>query len=128
MEKRTMEREVQQGNASLCFYDMKAARIEDQVFLSLLFGFELITTGNREILNQMIHALQLKLCSEQTQKLADDKLHCSFTLENTHKKLLDVRRSSQQAKESLEEAQSKVEKSRGALMELQIELERERYR
>ncbi|KAB1225237.1 E3 ubiquitin-protein ligase BRE1-like 1 [Morella rubra] len=99
MEKRTMEREVQQGNASLCFYDMKAARIEDQ----------------------------LKLCSEQTQKLADDKLHCSFTLENTHKKLLDVRRSSQQAKESLEEAQSKVEKSRGALMELQIELERERF-
>lgn len=40
MEKRTMEREVQQANTSLCFYDMRAARVEDQVFLSLIFGFE----------------------------------------------------------------------------------------
>ncbi|XP_042959417.1 E3 ubiquitin-protein ligase BRE1-like 1 isoform X2 [Carya illinoinensis] len=97
MEKRTMEREVQQANASLCFFDMKASRIEDQ----------------------------LKICSEQIQKLVDDKLHGSFTLESTQKKLLDVRRSFQQAQESLEESQSKVEKSRVALVELQIELERE---
>ncbi|KAF5470011.1 hypothetical protein F2P56_010564 [Juglans regia] len=99
MEKRTMEREVQQANASLCFFDMKASRIEDQ----------------------------LKICSEQIQKLIDDKLHGSFTLESTHKKLLDVRRSFQQAQESLEESQSKVEKSRVELVELQIELERERF-
>lgn len=76
----------------------------------------------------MCFALQLKICSEQIQKLIDDKLHGSFTLESTHKKLLDVRRSFQQAQESLEESQSKVEKSRVALVELQMELERERYR
>ncbi|XP_059451247.1 E3 ubiquitin-protein ligase BRE1-like 1 isoform X1 [Corylus avellana] len=99
MDQRTMEREVQQANASLCFYDMRAARVEDQ----------------------------LKFCSEQIQKLADDKLHSSFSLENTQKKLLDVKRLSQQARESLEELQSKVERSRAALVGLQIELERERF-
>ncbi len=72
--------------------------------------------------------MQLKLCSEQIQKLADDKYHSSVTLENTQKKLLDVRRSSQQAMESLEESQLKVEKSRATLVELQIGLETERYR
>ncbi|XP_062100542.1 E3 ubiquitin-protein ligase BRE1-like 1 isoform X1 [Humulus lupulus] len=30
MGKRTLEREIQQANSSLNFYDMKAARIEDQ--------------------------------------------------------------------------------------------------
>lgn len=99
MNKRTMERELQQASASLNFYDVKAARIEDQ----------------------------LKLCSEQIQKLADDKYHSSVTLENTQKKLLDVRRSSQQAMESLEESQLKVEKSRATLVELQIGLETERF-
>ncbi|XP_035540989.1 E3 ubiquitin-protein ligase BRE1-like 1 isoform X1 [Juglans regia] len=99
IEKRTTEREVQQANSSLCFYDMKAARVEDQ----------------------------LKSCSEHIQKLADDKLHSSFTLENSQKKLLDMRRSSQQAHESLEDLQSKVEKSRMAVVEMQIELERERF-
>ena len=72
--------------------------------------------------------MQLKVCSEQIQKFEDDKFHSSVALENTQKKLLDVRRSSQQARESLEESQSKVEKSRVVLVELQIELERERYR
>lgn len=72
--------------------------------------------------------MQLKVCSEQIQKLADDKYHGSVALENTQKKLLDVRRSSQQTRESLEESQSKAEKSRVVLVELQIELERERYR
>lgn len=74
----------------------------------------------------MILALQLKSCSEHIQKLADDKLHSSFTLENSQKKLLEMRRSSQQAQESLEDLQSKGEKSRVTVVEMQIELERER--
>jgi E3 ubiquitin-protein ligase BRE1 len=128
MDQRTMEREVQQANASLCFYDMRAARVEDQVFLSHVFGFELIAMDNVNILSQnYIFALQLNICSEQIQKLADDKLHSSLSLENTQKKLLDVKRLSQQARESLEELQSKVDRSRAALVGLQIELERERY-
>lgn len=32
MDKRTLEREIQQANLSVNFYDMKAARIEDQVY------------------------------------------------------------------------------------------------
>ena len=32
MDKRTLEREIQQANLSFNFFDMKAARIEDQVF------------------------------------------------------------------------------------------------
>ena len=34
LEKHTMEREIQQANASLDFYDMKAARVKDQVCMT----------------------------------------------------------------------------------------------
>ncbi|XP_057998195.1 E3 ubiquitin-protein ligase BRE1-like 1 isoform X3 [Hevea brasiliensis] len=92
MDKRTMEREIQQANISLDFYNVKAARIEDQVH-----------------------------------KLKEEKFQNSSTLENTQKRLVDVRKSSNQARESLEDSQSKVGRSRAALLELQIELERERF-
>lgn len=71
--------------------------------------------------------MQLKISSDQVKRLAEEKFQNSGTLENTQKRLLDVGRSSQQARESLEESQSKVDSSRGALLELQIELETERY-
>ena len=70
--------------------------------------------------------LQLRFCPDQVQKLAEKRFQNSISLENTQKRLSDVRRSSNQARESLEESQSKIEKSRVALVELQIELERER--
>ena len=75
----------------------------------------------------MILALQFKMCSDQVQKLAEDRFQSLATLENTQKKLLDVRKSSQQLRESLERSQSKVEKSRVGLVGLQIDLEKERY-
>lgn len=75
----------------------------------------------------MILSLQLKICRDQIQKLAEDKFQRAITLENTQKRLSDVRKSSQQAREALEESQSKVDRSRMGLSELQIELERERY-
>ncbi|KAJ9128778.1 hypothetical protein P3X46_034484 [Hevea brasiliensis] len=99
MDKRTMEREIQQANISLDFYNVKAARIEDQ----------------------------LKICFDQVHKLKEEKFQNSSTLENTQKRLVDVRKSSNQARESLEDSQSKVGRSRAALLELQIELERERF-
>uniref|UniRef100_A0A5B7BUQ2 E3 ubiquitin protein ligase n=1 Tax=Davidia involucrata TaxID=16924 RepID=A0A5B7BUQ2_DAVIN len=99
MDKQTMERAIQQANTSVDFYDMKAARIEDQ----------------------------LKICSDQVQKLAEDGFQSSATLENSQKRLSDVRKSSLQLKESLEESQSKVDKSRVGLVQLQIELEKERF-
>ncbi|KAL6124537.1 hypothetical protein ACLB2K_077049 [Fragaria x ananassa] len=100
MDKRKMEREIQQGNASLNFYEMKAARIEDQ----------------------------LKICSDQLQRLAEHKFQGAVQLENTQKRLMDVRRSSQQAWDSLEESQSKVVKGRLTLSEMQIDLENERLK
>ncbi|XP_022733211.1 E3 ubiquitin-protein ligase BRE1-like 1 isoform X2 [Durio zibethinus] len=99
LEKHTMEKEIQQASASLDFYDMKAARIEDQ----------------------------LRFCSDKVQQLAQERFQKSVSLENTQKRLSDVRRSSHHARESLEDSQSKIEKSRMALVELQIELERERF-
>ncbi|XVF33573.1 hypothetical protein REPUB_Repub17cG0180000 [Reevesia pubescens] len=98
-EKHTMEKEIHHASASLDFYEMKAARIEDQV----------------------------RFCSNQVQKLAEERFRNSDSLENTQKRLSDVRRSSHQARESLEDSQSKIEKSRLALVELQIEIERERF-
>ncbi|PPR82618.1 hypothetical protein GOBAR_AA38093 [Gossypium barbadense] len=98
-EKHTMEKDIQQASSSLDFYETKAARIEDQ----------------------------LRFCSDQVQKLAEERFQNSVSLENTQKRLSDIRRSSHQARESLEDSQSKIERSRVALVELQIELERQRF-
>ncbi|KAM1157176.1 hypothetical protein FF1_027812 [Malus domestica] len=99
MDKRKMEREIQLGNHSLNFYNMKAARIEEQ----------------------------LKICKNHIQKVAEDKLQKQITLENTRKRVLEVRRQSQQLWEALDASQSKVEKSHNGLSDLQLELERERF-
>lgn len=99
MDRRTMEREVEQANASLDFYDMKAAKIEDQ----------------------------LKICSDQVHKITEDRLQSSVSLENTQRRLLDVKRLAQQARNSLEQSQSKLSAKRLSLAEQQIELEIERY-
>ncbi|KAK8630388.1 hypothetical protein V6N13_079184 [Hibiscus sabdariffa] len=98
-EKHTMEKEIQQASASLDFYNMKAARIEDQ----------------------------LRFCTDQVQKLGEERFQKSVSLENTQKRLSDIRRSSHQARESLEDSQLKIEKSRVVLVELQIEIEREQF-
>ncbi|OMP00714.1 Zinc finger, RING-type [Corchorus olitorius] len=100
LEKHTIEKEIQQANATLEFYDMKAARIEDQ----------------------------LRFCSDQAQKLAEERFQNSVLLENTQKRLSDARKASNQARESLEDSQSNIEKSRVALVELQIEIEREKFK
>ena len=71
-------------------------------------------------------ALQLKMCSGQVQRLAEDKCQSSEALENTQKRLLDVRRESQRLRESLARSQSKVERSRMGVAELKMELEKER--
>ncbi|TYJ36290.1 hypothetical protein E1A91_A05G297400v1 [Gossypium mustelinum] len=100
LEKHNMEKEIQQASTSLDFYNMKAARIEDQ----------------------------LRFCSDQVQKLGEERFQKSVSLENTQKRLSVMRRSSHQAKESLEDSQFKIERSRAALLELQIEIERERFK
>lgn len=70
--------------------------------------------------------MQLKASQDQVHRLAEEKSQKSVMLENTRKRLADVRKSSRQAKESLDHSQLKVERSRAALLELQIELEKER--
>ncbi|KAF5952884.1 hypothetical protein HYC85_010828 [Camellia sinensis] len=99
MEKQTMEKAIHQAEASVDFYSMKAARIEDQ----------------------------FKMCSEQVQTLAEDRFQSLSILENTQKKLLDVRKSSQQLRDLLDRSQSKADKGRVSLAELQIYLEKERF-
>ncbi|KAI3857860.1 hypothetical protein MKX03_016940 [Papaver bracteatum] len=99
LEKQNKEKEFQQANASLSYYELKGARLSDQ----------------------------LKLCSEQIQKIGEDRCQTSSTLEKTQKRLLDVRRESQRLRESLSKSHSKVEKIRVTVAELQIELANERF-
>ncbi|KAK6162603.1 hypothetical protein DH2020_002444 [Rehmannia glutinosa] len=99
MEKRMLEKSVQQTKKTVDFYDFKAGRIEDQ----------------------------LKAYSDHMQRLAEDKVHNAAAVENTQRRLSDVRKSSQQQMGKLEEAQSQVDRSREYLAELQIELEKERF-
>lgn len=100
LDKQTMEKEIHQAQVSLDFYDNKATRIEEQ----------------------------LRFCSGHVQKLAEDRSQNIITFENAQKRLLDVKRASQKARDSLEESQSKIESSRVCLSELQIEIEMERFK
>ncbi|KAK7293410.1 hypothetical protein RJT34_16275 [Clitoria ternatea] len=99
MEKRVIEQEIQQANISMNLYDVKAARIEDQ----------------------------FKFCSDQLQRLKEDKIQSSVSLESTQRRLLDIRRQSQQVRDTVMEMQSKIGSSRVTCMELQVELEKERF-
>ncbi|KAM3238484.1 E3 ubiquitin-protein ligase BRE1-like 1 [Capsicum annuum] len=98
-ESQITERAVEDANTMVNSYETKAAKIDDQ----------------------------LRGCSDLVQKLAEDRAQNSLALENTQKRLLDVRKSSQQLRETLEELQSKIDKSRVDLAQLQIELEKERF-
>ncbi|XP_077236568.1 E3 ubiquitin-protein ligase BRE1-like 1 [Tasmannia lanceolata] len=97
IEKQFMEKEMHQANASLDFNSMKAARIEEQ----------------------------LKMWSEQVGKLTDDGRQSSVALESTRSRLLDVQKVSQELRQSLDVSQSKVQRSRLNVAELQIELKKE---
>ncbi|KAL5064076.1 hypothetical protein RYX36_025813 [Vicia faba] len=94
-----MEQENQQSNVSLNLCNTKAARIEDQ----------------------------LRFCSDQIQKLEDNKLQNSGCLENTQRRLSDIIPSSQQVRDSVVELQARITSSRVTRMELQTELEKERF-
>lgn len=71
--------------------------------------------------------MQVRICSEQVGKLAEDGCQASAALDHTKKRLLDVHTESLQLRESLVESQSKVEQSRLDVAELKTELESERY-
>ncbi|XP_076920914.1 E3 ubiquitin-protein ligase BRE1-like 1 isoform X1 [Bidens hawaiensis] len=99
LDKQTVERKIQQGNALVHFCETKAERIGDQ----------------------------MRACSDQIQKLSETRFQKMAALENTQRRLHDIRRTSQQVTDSLEDSQSKVDKSRASLVDLQIELEKERF-
>ncbi|XP_077245612.1 E3 ubiquitin-protein ligase BRE1-like 1 [Tasmannia lanceolata] len=65
--------------------------------------------------------------SEQVGKLTDDGRQSSVALESTRSRLLDVQKVSQELRQSLDVSQSKVQRSRLNVAELQIELEKERF-
>ncbi|CAI9765157.1 unnamed protein product [Fraxinus pennsylvanica] len=99
VEKRSLERAIQRTKTSVDFLETKVAGIEDQ----------------------------LKSYSDQIQRLTEDRVQMMATFENNQKRQLDVKKSSQQLIETLEEAQAKVDRGRLDLAELQIELEKERF-
>ncbi|GAB2271016.1 ubiquitin-like modifier hub1 [Dionaea muscipula] len=98
-EKQILEQKIQQATISLELFEAKAMRIEEQV----------------------------KLYTQQVQRLSEERCHTSITLENIQKRLLDARRSSQQGRESLEALQLRVKEGRVNLAGLQGELETERF-
>ena len=68
----------------------------------------------------------MRFCTEQYQRLAEDKYQKSVTHEILQKKRADAVNGLEQARSKLEESHSKVEQSRvdyGAL-ELELEIER----
>ncbi|KAK1412273.1 hypothetical protein QVD17_33387 [Tagetes erecta] len=99
LDKQTLQKKIQQGNALISFCETRAERIGDQ----------------------------MKLCSEQIQRLSETRVQKAAALENTQRRLHDIRRTTQHITDSLEESQSKVDKSRASLMDLQIEFEKERF-
>ncbi|CAH9083731.1 unnamed protein product [Cuscuta epithymum] len=99
LENQSLEKAIQETKATCSFYELKTAKIDDQ----------------------------LRACSDQVQRLGEDRVQTRATLESTNKRLLDVKKASQQQREALEELQTKVDKSRVHLSDLQIDLEKERF-
>jgi E3 ubiquitin-protein ligase BRE1 len=64
---------------------------------------------------------------EQIQKLADNKSQSSVGLENAQRRLSDIRTSSQQVRDAVVDVQSKITSSRVTCMELEVELDKERF-
>ncbi|XP_027112931.1 E3 ubiquitin-protein ligase BRE1-like 1 isoform X1 [Coffea arabica] len=100
MEKQAIERAIQQANTSVDFQNLKVARFEDQ----------------------------LKMCSDHVQRLAENRVKLTVSLENNQKKVIDIRKSAQQLRETIEDSQLKVDSNRVDLAEVQIETERERFK
>jgi chromosome segregation ATPase len=71
--------------------------------------------------------MQLRFCSDQIQKLEDNKSQSSVGLENAQRRLSDIRTSSQQVRDTVVDVQSKITSSRVTCMELEVELDKERY-
>ncbi|CAA2947102.1 E3 ubiquitin- ligase BRE1-like 1 [Olea europaea subsp. europaea] len=99
MKKRYLERINCQNKATVRFYDTKAARIE----------------------------YQLKSYADQIRRFSKIRARRTVTLENTQKRVLYVRKSSQQLRDTIEESQSKLDISTVSVAELQIELEKARF-
>ncbi|XP_051144585.1 E3 ubiquitin-protein ligase BRE1-like 1 [Andrographis paniculata] len=99
MEKRMLEKAVLQSKKTVDFGETKARRIEDQ----------------------------LQAHSDHMKRLTDDRTRNASAAENAKRKLLDVKKLSQQTTGTLDEGQSQVEKARAHLTELQIESEKERF-
>ncbi|XP_019082403.1 PREDICTED: E3 ubiquitin-protein ligase BRE1-like 1 isoform X1 [Camelina sativa] len=99
IDKYIMDKDIQQGSASASFLSKKSSRIEDQ----------------------------LRFCTDQFQKLAEDRYQKSVTHENLQKKRADVGNGLEQARSRLEESHSKVEQSRVDYGALELELEIERF-
>ncbi|KAL3814984.1 hypothetical protein ACJIZ3_016252 [Penstemon smallii] len=99
MKKRTLEKVVDHTKTTVGLYDLKAGRIEDQ----------------------------LKSYADHAQRLAESRVHNTAAGEDSKIRLLDVKKSSQQLMDTLEEAQFEVDNDRVYHAQLQIELEKERF-
>ncbi|XP_020882677.1 E3 ubiquitin-protein ligase BRE1-like 1 isoform X1 [Arabidopsis lyrata subsp. lyrata] len=99
IDKYIMDKDIQQGSAYASFLSKKSSRIEDQ----------------------------LRFCTDQFQKLAEDKYQKSVSLENLQKKRADIGNGLEQARSRMEESHSKVEQSRVDYGALELELEIERF-
>ena len=121
IDKYIMDKDIQQASASASFLSKKSLRIEDQVLMLCLS----INTSCDVWLYRCCF-LQMRFCTEQYQRLAEDKYQKSVTHEILQKKRADAVNGLEQARSKLEESHSKVEQSRvdyGAL-ELELEIER----
>ncbi|KAK4755645.1 hypothetical protein SAY87_009402 [Trapa incisa] len=99
-EKQALEKQIQQAAASVEFFNLKVARMEDQ----------------------------LRINSAKVQKLGEEQVHTSCILENTQKRYSDVQKVSHQVSGSLGKLQSQLETDRGTFTEQQIQLEWERFK
>ncbi|KAK4783349.1 hypothetical protein SAY86_007723 [Trapa natans] len=100
LEKQALVKQIQQATASVEFFNMKVARMEDQ----------------------------LRINTVKVQKLGEEQVQTSCILENTQKRYSDVQKISHQVSESLGKLQSQLETDRGTFVEQQIQLEWERFK
>ncbi|KAL0923755.1 hypothetical protein M5K25_007826 [Dendrobium thyrsiflorum] len=94
-----MDKKLQEADSLMHFYCLKALRFDEE----------------------------LKVCSDQVAKLADDGRQSSVALGNAQRRLSDAYTESQKLRNSLNEVQVQVERSRLEVTDILIELEKERF-
>ncbi|WJX81476.1 ubiquitin-like modifier hub1 [Trifolium repens] len=111
-------------NIKLVLEGVRARQKTDSLIMEKQLMEQEIQQSN---VSQNLYDTKAARIEDQIQKLEDNKSQSSVGLENAQRRLSDIRTSSQQVRDTVVDVQSKITSSRVTCMELEVELDKERF-